>query len=153
MNHYSIYWIKEEFARFFYYRSDILCRFIKSYHRQQNREDLEKQFQYITMDMPANLLISHILKNQSSNVRIENKEEFLVIDEGTRNISLHIEQKRINFRGDIIHDAESLLFPALRSYQPYFFVVGELEFDFGWVSPVLQLKGTDKARQVLYSYL
>ncbi|WP_010530716.1 sporulation inhibitor of replication protein SirA [Lentibacillus jeotgali] len=153
MNHYSIYWIKEEFARFFYFRSDILCRFIKSYHHQQNREDLEKQFQYITMDLPENLLLSHILENQSSHVMVENNEGSLAIREGTRNISLHIEQKRINFRGDIINDAEDLLFPALRLYQPYFFVVGEAENDFGWVSPVLQLKGNDKAGQVLYSYL
>ncbi|GGJ84839.1 hypothetical protein GCM10007063_04210 [Lentibacillus kapialis] len=153
MNHYSIYWIKEEFARFFYYRSDILCRFIKSYHRLQNREDLKRQFQYITIDMPEDALISHILNNQPSNARIENNEQFLVIEKGTCNISLHIEQKRIKFLGDIIHDAEGLLFPALRTYQPYFFVVGQAEYDFGWISPVLQLKGNDKAGQVLYSYL
>ncbi|WP_167751294.1 sporulation inhibitor of replication protein SirA [Lentibacillus salicampi] len=153
MNHYAIYWVKEEFAHFFYYRSDILCRFIKSYYRNPNREDLKRQFQYITMDMPESLLVSHIMKHQSPHVGFKNENGLLYIHEGTNMISLHIEQKRINFRGDIIHDAEGLLFPALRTYQPYFFVVGDQPYDFGWISPVLQLKGHDKSGQVLYSYV
>src|SRR5699024_12052297 len=81
LNHYAIYWIKEEFAHFFYYRSDILCRFIKSYYRYQNREDLKKQFQYITVDMPQNLLIAHIMKHQPAHISIKNEDGFLHLHE------------------------------------------------------------------------
>ncbi|SFA75680.1 Protein of unknown function [Lentibacillus halodurans] len=153
MNHYSIYWIKEEFAHFFYYRSDVLYRFIKSYDSHQNREDLSMQFKYITMDIPENLLISHIMKYHPSHVTTELEANSLKIYEDMRYISLHIEEKRINFRGDIIHDAEDLLFPALRSFQPYFFVVGDHRYDFGWISPVSLGKNKDETGQVLYSYL
>lgn len=153
MNHYSIYWIKEEFAHFFYYRSDVLYRFIKSYDRHPKRSDLSRQFHYITMDMPEEILISHIVQYHPSRSSIKAENDSLKIYEDMRYISLHIEKKRINFRGDIIYDAEDLLFPALRSFHPYFFVVGHRSDNFGWISPVTQGKNKDKPGQVLYSYV
>ncbi|WP_176447040.1 sporulation inhibitor of replication protein SirA [Lentibacillus sp. CBA3610] len=153
MNHYAIYWIKEEFAHFFYYRSDVLYRFIKSYEYDQNREDLAMQFRYITIDIPEELLISRIMKYQPQQADTKVEANSVKIHENMRYISLHMEQKRINFRGDIIHDAEDLLFPALRSFQPYFFVVGDRPYDFGWISPVGMGKYKDRGGQVLYSYL
>ncbi|RYG71411.1 sporulation inhibitor of replication protein SirA [Lentibacillus lipolyticus] len=153
LNHYSIYWIKEEFAHFFYYRSEILCRFIKSYEQDQGREDLASQFQYITHDFPRTSLIAHIMDCLSSNTNMKKEDGLLKLYENERYISLHMEKKRINFRSDIIHDAEELLFPALRSFQPYLFVVGNNTEDFGWVSPVCQLTEKDRPGQVLYSCL
>ncbi|MFD2760302.1 sporulation inhibitor of replication protein SirA [Lentibacillus juripiscarius] len=153
MNHYSIYWIREEFAHFFYYRSEILCRFIKSYEQNQGREDLVSQFQYITHDFPQTSLIAHIIGSLPSRTNMKQEDGLLKVYEGERYISLHMERKRINFRSDIIHDAEELLFPALRSFQPYLFVVGNNTEDFGWISPVIQLTEKDKPGQVLYSCL
>ncbi|TMN23654.1 sporulation inhibitor of replication protein SirA [Lentibacillus cibarius] len=153
LNHYSIYWIKEEFAQFFYYRSEILCRFIKSYEHNQSREDLVKQFGYITLEFPQTSLIAHIMDYLPHNMSMQKKGDLLKIYDGNRYISLHMEEKRINFRSDIIHDAEEILFPALRSFHPYLFVVGNDTEDFGWISPVRQVTKRDKLGQALYSCL
>ncbi|WP_343753241.1 sporulation inhibitor of replication protein SirA [Lentibacillus halophilus] len=154
MNHYSIYWIRKEFAHFFYYKSEILYRFIKSYEHDRNREDLASQFQYITQTFPCSLLTTHITEClPSDTVAIKNNDLLNIYANDERYISLHMEKKRINFRSDIIYDAEDLLFPALRSFQPYLFVVGNNTEDFGWVSPVCRLTKMDKIGQVLYSCL
>ncbi len=132
MNHYSIYWIREEFAHFFYYRSEILCRFIKSYEQNQGREDLVSQFQYITHDFPQTSLIAHIIGSLPSRTNMKQEDGLLKVYEGERYISLHMERKRINFRSDIIHDAEELLFPALRSFSAVF-VCGREQYRGFWL--------------------
>ncbi|MFD1360461.1 sporulation inhibitor of replication protein SirA [Lentibacillus salinarum] len=153
MNHYTIYWVKEEFARFFYYRSDVLYRFLKSYEQHQSREIIARQFHYITLDIPEDMLISNIMQSHPSHANLITEGNSIKIYQEKRCISLHIEQKRINFRGNIIYDAEDLLFPALRSIHPYFFVVGAHPYDFGWIAPVTLERNMDKHEQVLYSHL
>ncbi|SFD78529.1 Protein of unknown function [Lentibacillus persicus] len=153
MNNYTIYWIKEEFALFFYHRSDVLYRFIKDYESDQYRDDLAMQLQYITIDLPKTKIVSRILKQLPSTVHTEEEAGTLYIYRDLKCISLHIEEKRINFRGDIIHDGEDLLFPVLRSLQPYFYVAGQDSYNSGWISPIRQNKVGQRTGQVLYSYL
>ncbi|ALX47846.1 sporulation inhibitor of replication protein SirA [Lentibacillus amyloliquefaciens] len=153
MNQYTIYWIKEEFALFFYHRSDVLYRFIKSYESDQYRDDLAMQFKYITIDIPQDNLISKIKEHVPSTAHVDVKSDTIKIYRDMQFMSLHIEEKRIKFRGDIIHDGEDLLFPVLRSFQPYFFVAGYNTYNSGWISPIRQYKGKSKTGQVLYSYL
>lgn len=152
LNHYSIYWIKEEFAHHFFHNSEVLYRFIKEYQMNKNREDLERQYEYITLDFPKSSLISHITNNHPNNSNMKVEGNRLKIYKDIQYISLHIQKKKINFRSEMIHDAEELLFPALRLFQPYLFIVGNDLRNYGWISPVIQGK-KNKTGQVLYSYL
>ncbi|MGP4107077.1 sporulation inhibitor of replication protein SirA [Virgibacillus sp. L01] len=152
MNHYSIYWIKEEFAHHFFHSSDVLYRFIKEYQKNKNREDLKRQYEYITMNFPKSSLISHITDNHPISSCLRAEGDRLNIYNDIQYISLHIQKKKINFRSEMIHDAEELLFPALRLFQPYLFIVGNDLNNYGWISPVTQRKKNKKG-QVLYSYL
>ncbi|MFC4557223.1 sporulation inhibitor of replication protein SirA [Virgibacillus kekensis] len=153
MNHYSIYWIKEEFARHFFYRGDIVYRFIKDYQVNGHRGDLKSQFDYVTREFSCSDIITHIRKNNTcSKLSMEVEGDFLKIWSKRRYISLHIEKKRINFRSEIILDAEETLFPTLRSFHPHLFVMGEDSTNYGWISPVGQ-EDEDEIRQALYSFL
>ncbi|GAA0611774.1 sporulation inhibitor of replication protein SirA [Virgibacillus siamensis] len=152
MNQYSIYWIKEEFAHHFFHKSHILYRFLTAYQMEENREDLTKQFEFITNSFPKNKLISHLSHIKSDNVHVRWENNNVEIWKDMQYISLHIHQKHINFRSEILHDAENLLFPALRLFQPVLFIMSNNVDHYGWLSPVIQRK-KDKTEQVLYSYL
>ncbi|WP_164668899.1 sporulation inhibitor of replication protein SirA [Virgibacillus doumboii] len=152
MNHYSIYWIKEEFAHYFFHKSDVLYRFIKDYENDKSREDLKKQFEYITMNFQKDSLIAHLNDNYSETTNLKAKEDCLQIYKDMKYISLHIHNKHLNFHSEMLQDAEDLLFPALRQFQPYLFIVGNNLHNYGWISPVSPGK-KDRKEQVLYSYL
>lgn len=152
MNQYTIYWIKEEFAHHFFHKSHILYRFLEAYQTEQNREDLRKQFEFITNTIPKKELIIHLSNNHPADVHVNWDENRFEIWKDMQYISLHMHQKHINFRSEILHDAEQLLFPALRLFQPVMFIMCSNVDHYGWLSPVVQ-RGKDKTEQVLYSYL
>lgn len=152
LNHYSIYWIKEEFAHHFYYKSNVLYQFIKEYENNKNRGDLKNQFAYITMEFRKPLLISHLKENYPENTELKAAGDGLQICRDMQYISLHIHNKHLNFRSEMLQDAEELLFPALRQFQSYLFIAGNDLENYGWISPVTRRK-KDIEKQMLYSYL
>ncbi|MFD2045744.1 sporulation inhibitor of replication protein SirA [Ornithinibacillus salinisoli] len=151
MKEYSIYWIKEEFAAHFFYKSDILYRFIKSYLLHETREDLSLQFEYITNNFPNASIISHIKKHVPNNISYQINGNDIKIKDDSQYITLHIYEKHIKFRCESLQGAEKLLFPVLRLIYPFLFIVDEEGSNFGWISPVTTSM-MHHDRQVLYSY-
>ena len=148
MKEYSIYLIKEEFAKHYYYKSDILYRFLREYHIKQSRKDLVTQFNFITESFPKDSLLSQLLR-QSKNT-FNKKRNGGIIELGNKHsfISLHIDEKQIKFRCETLQDAESLLFPVLRRFHPFIFIIDNQYENFGWISPV---RTSYNVEQVLYS--
>lgn len=66
-------------------------------------------------------------------------------------VFLQLHEHYLTFYCDTISDAENILFPFLRLFHPYLFVVGISVDDYGWMTPVT--KNHSPSRQVLYSYL
>ncbi|MEC5422599.1 sporulation inhibitor of replication protein SirA [Virgibacillus sp. C22-A2] len=149
---YSVFWIREEIANHYYRKSDILFRFLRDYQNSKNREDLESQYFYITNTFPSDKLISHIEDYYTHDIRIEIKGTSIKIYRNLRCISLHIERKHLKFRCKTLQDAEELLFPMLRCFQPLLFITGNNLSNFGWISPMI-LTSNYQSEQVLYSYL
>lgn len=148
MIEYNVFWIKEEFAYHYFYKSDILYRFIKSYQNNKSRQDLSSQYNYITNVFPKNTLVSHL--HQDKQIQIAMKDYQLKIYNKERHIYLQIEEKYLTFYCHSLHDAEELLFPSLRLFHPLLFVVGTYVEDYGWITSIV--KNNYKLRQVLYSY-
>ncbi|SHF53801.1 sporulation inhibitor of replication protein SirA [Ornithinibacillus halophilus] len=153
MKEYSIFSIKEEFARRYFYKSDLLFRFIKTYYSEMDRKDLSLQFKYITNHFQSTSMITHIKKQlmKQNSAHIQQIDTNLYqINQGHDYITLHVSEKQIKFRCESIQNAEKLLFPSLRLYYPYLFVVDHNYQNYGWVSPVSS-KITYTREQVLYS--
>ncbi|HEX6593552.1 MAG TPA: sporulation inhibitor of replication protein SirA [Bacillota bacterium] len=152
MKVYDAYLIKKEFAEHYFYRADILCRFIKAYENDPTRDDLARQFAYITNRFPK-AFFSHI-KNDYLNKNNFNKINDYQLEIYCKNhhIALHLSEKKLRFLCESIHDAEALLFPPLRSLYPYLFIVGEEMNDYGWMEPIREKLPFIKKEQVLYSY-
>ncbi|GAB3066635.1 sporulation inhibitor of replication protein SirA [Virgibacillus ainsalahensis] len=152
MYEYSVFWIREQIAKNYFYKSDILYRFINDYQHNQNRTDLKRQFNYITHNFSQHNIISYIKRYYSDTNKVQITKSQIEIIEGNKLITLHVSKKHIKFSCETLQDAEDLLFPMLRSLQPILFIVGVNIENFGWISPV-QRVSKSQDEQVLYSYL
>ncbi|WP_042144657.1 sporulation inhibitor of replication protein SirA [Paucisalibacillus sp. EB02] len=150
MKEYKIYWIKEEFAKHYYYKSDILYRFLREFHNKQYRVDLVSQFNFITESFPKDLLMFQLLRQPKNKLQSDHTFDKIELENKHSFISLHIEEKQIKFRCETLQDAETLLFPALRRFHPYLFIIDDYYENYGWISPVRTSVGYNN-EQVLYS--
>ncbi|WP_158701740.1 sporulation inhibitor of replication protein SirA [Lentibacillus sp. Marseille-P4043] len=151
MGNYSIYWIKEEFAYRYFHKSGILYRFLKEYQTNTERTDLKNQFNYITKSFPAASLLTHIKNHLQTRKNIMVNGKYIeMFTNDSHYITLHIQEKQINFRCEMLHDAEKLLFPALRSFHPCLFIVGNDLDNYGWIS-LVSMERAYLHGQVLYS--
>ncbi|WP_284140046.1 MULTISPECIES: sporulation inhibitor of replication protein SirA [unclassified Virgibacillus] len=148
MQSYSIYWIKEEFAVHYFYKSDLLYRFLKAYEQDKEREDYALQYEFITNEFDADLILSHL----RDNIEVQKRSNAHQLSTDSRCLTLHMRKKQIKFQCQTIHEAENMLFPFLRQVHPYLFVIGNNPVRYGWISPSL-LNSKHIAEEVLYSYL
>ncbi|MDY0408228.1 sporulation inhibitor of replication protein SirA [Virgibacillus soli] len=150
MDVYSIYWIKEEIADHYFYKSDYLYRFFKAYEAEPNRPDLAAQFAFITKDLLKEKIMQDMLNFPYDDVTIHRKHHHIELVASKNYITLHMYEKHIKFLCPSLHDAEKLLFPVLKQFHPYLFIVGRNQYNYGWISLA---KPTTNYEQVLYSLL
>lgn len=148
VNKYSIFWIKEEVAQRYFYKSDILYRFLKSYQSNKGRQDLSKQYNYITHNFPEEALIEHIKKNNHSiSIKTLSDKQKMTLYKNNQYILLYVYDSHLTFLSKSLHEAEYLLFPILRTFHPLLFIMSHTHINYGWISPVPNIKY--KNRQVL----
>ncbi|UJL48017.1 sporulation inhibitor of replication protein SirA [Virgibacillus sp. NKC19-16] len=151
MYEYSIFWIKEDVAKHYFYKSGILYRFMRDYQKNQNRADLKIQHDYIINRFPKNILISHIKRYCRENyIVFQLERSHIQLHKNKQLISLHISEKHLKFRCETLEDAEEFLFPMLRQFQPILFIIGNNIENYGWISPI-PYSGNYYSEQVLYS--
>ncbi|HLR01525.1 MAG TPA: sporulation inhibitor of replication protein SirA [Virgibacillus sp.] len=146
---YTIIRVKEEIARHYFQKSELLYRFFMAYKYNRHERYLKRQYHYITKDFSRNTVINQLDIGDVDHI---NKQgDPFEISSGKNNIALHVSKKHIRFCCDTMQDAETLLFIPLRKVYPYLFVVCNDYVNYGWVSPILD-KDQQKRKQVLYSY-
>ena len=150
MYEYSIYRISEEIARHYYRKSDLLYRFLKEYQSDTERLYLQAQYIYITQYISQALLESDIKKYVPTDVYYQFNRKQIEIYNKNKSITLQINNNCIHFRCESLHDAEDFLFPVLRIFEPFLFVVNHSLENYGWISPITKTKQYEE-NQVLYS--
>jgi len=155
LKEYHIYYIKDEFADHYYFKCDLLFRFIQAYHEEKDRPDLASQFNYITNKFPEDLIqaIKSKLKRTSSYFVDNESPNCLKIQSGNRQLILFIYKEEMIMQCDSLHDAEVILFPSLRGVYPCLFIIGPLVNEYGWISPEINKFPSLEKEEVLYSYL
>ncbi|GEN30518.1 hypothetical protein HNQ35_001149 [Cerasibacillus quisquiliarum] len=150
MRIYSIYWIKETFTKHFFYKSDIVYRFIKTYHATK-RDDLVKQFHYITHSFSQTKVHSQLNKHLSNNYQIQYEGNSIMISSSDKTITLYIFEKYIVLYCQSLADAETILFPIFRLLDFNFFILSHTHHHFGWMSSLMDKKDKISRNEVLYS--
>lgn len=152
MNEYLVFWIKEEFAFHYFYKNDVLYRFLVLYQKNKDRQDLLTQYDHITNVLPKHTIISHLKRFHPNRVSSKYHSNQLEINYETQHLTLYVYKKHLRFYCKTLQDAEELLFPTLRLFQPFLFVMGKKSRgDYGWISPVTKKRKYNNG-QVLYSY-
>lgn len=148
MNKYSIYWIKQEVAEHYFYKSDVLYRFLKSYQHDQNRQDLSTQYRYITHSFHEAHLAEHIkMYDHHVSIKTHWNDQKMTLSKNNQYILLQIDHSHLTCVSTSLHDAEAMLFSILRTFNPLLFIISHTENNYGWISPVTHTKY--KNRQVL----
>lgn len=152
LKRYFVYSIKEEFAYHYFYKNDILYRFLSAYQENKDRWDLSLQYDYITNKFPSNMLISHLQRGYNQTVQAKSAKNEFEIYNHQHHLTLHIHEKHITIYCETLYDAEELLFPTLRVFQPLLFVMcRSSQEEYGWISPVTKNRKYNNG-QILYSY-
>lgn len=151
MNEYSIYWIKEEVAQQYFYKSDILYRFLTEMEANHSRRELRAQYKYISHALKLSDIQSYLSKHFPEYNCESTKEGHLQIRRKGKSVVLYSERDSIHFRCKNLQEAAALLFPVLQSLHPFLFVLGNNVPEYGWISPNKKKSGIQN-RQVLYSY-
>lgn len=153
MNEYYVYCIKEEFADYYFYKCDLLYRFLKRFQETKERPDLVDQFNYITIEYPVHLLTYiHPNLKETPSIKIAQKDNQLHLFTDSGYLVVYLEKNRLIVRCTSLQDAETILFPALKSFYPYLFIIGMNVDEYGWMSPHILKKSFLKEKQILYSY-
>ncbi|WP_339231106.1 sporulation inhibitor of replication protein SirA [Oceanobacillus sp. FSL K6-2867] len=149
---YAIYWIKEDVARSYFHKCDILYRFFKEYEANPTREDLKAQYIYITHHIPLQTIAAQLNVQAFEHISIKTDGHMLYLNKNEITICLYAENGHLYFRCTELEEAAMLLFPMLRNCHPFVFVQGKNVSNYGWISPITQ-NNHIRMRQILYSRL
>lgn len=134
MTEYSVFWIEEEFFSHYYYRSDILFRFIRDYQYDGSRIDLCSQFHFITRYLPYTSLVTHIKRYHSGSLEIHIEGNRIRLKNNFYSLVLSIHKKQLVVRCPSLENAECLLFEPLRSFHPSLFIIEKDLKNYGWIA-------------------
>ncbi|MDY0396449.1 sporulation inhibitor of replication protein SirA [Virgibacillus halophilus] len=124
MQMYAIFWIKDEFAHHYFYKVDLLNQFLKSVATDRQDALLAMQVREITHCFDADAFLHHIYSQLHCGSHVQVDDNQITIYSDKHFITLHIEKNQIKFLCQTLTEAESLLFPLLRSFHPFFVCVG-----------------------------
>src|SRR5699024_7400693 len=148
---YTVFSIRDEFAKRYFYKSDILFRFLKDAPEADNKA-IKKQFDYITNSFTTSDIVSRLSDINEASLRVNDAENELTIEATDYTIYISVFDKYLTFTYDQTYQTEELLYNTLRNICPYIFIINrKREGHYGWVSP-LQQNLRYKSGQLLYSF-
>lgn len=145
---YSIFCIKSEIASHYFYKSDILYRFLKGYREKRSLSFIQLQYKYITEQITLDMLANYLQINKKQSV-IEKREKYIRLFSNNKQLSVYGDERHLTLMCDSIEDAESYLFPAFRELPYYFFAINHRTNDYGWLTSFKMNEMISK--QTLYS--
>lgn len=135
---YHVYYMKEKVAQHFYYKSELLFQFLKTYHRKRTKKEVQNQFCYVTKEINVERCTS-FLQDLARYVYVsEVKPNHFYLHDAGKSVDIHVENTHITITCDSIHDAEHLLFEPLRSFPIHVFVAHAHKNISGWISTLKQ---------------
>ncbi|CQR47599.1 hypothetical protein BN1058_01926 [Paraliobacillus sp. PM-2] len=134
MQRYYMFFLEQDVQMSYFYKSDILCRFFRSFLTQPNREDLQEQFRYITRLIKFDDLF-HFIENE---IPIQSSTLFNHFHRSEIDSisSPNIEHRWVEVEFDSLQRAYTLFFQWLEQFDSCCFVVEKNGNNYGWLSPM-----------------
>ncbi|WP_226034855.1 sporulation inhibitor of replication protein SirA [Aquibacillus saliphilus] len=137
MHEYSTFWIKEEFHYNYFFKPDILCRFLINYiSNYDHNGGMQSQFNYITHNIPYNQLVTHIKNYHKYEVEmVINRNKIDLIKDG-KTLTLYINNRNLIILSNSQEEVDDLIFQPLKAFNSSFFVIELGTDNSGWITPM-----------------
>ncbi|QTM99503.1 sporulation inhibitor of replication protein SirA [Sediminibacillus dalangtanensis] len=152
MPNYSIFLVNSEFANHYYYRSEILYRFLRKFDVYPVDSINYKQSRYVTSEIPVRELMDYLALCHSGENAFEKKGNVLRIEGQSDVAELLIAGTCIYGSSSSFSGAEKLLFQYFRRFNSRFFIIEYDSDNYGWISPIGK-RHKDLNTRLLYSLL
>ncbi|WP_407271488.1 sporulation inhibitor of replication protein SirA [Radiobacillus sp. PE A8.2] len=133
MHKYAMFWIKEEFCYQYYYKSDVLHRFLNQCLTNRSIV-LDTQFNYVTQPISFTQLLKHI-KNFHLHIKIDQDGNTMTLKKHGQSLCIHIEERYLMIDCNTVQEADNLLFQPLISFHRNFFIIEKGTINNGWIAP------------------
>jgi outer membrane protein assembly factor BamB len=140
---YHIYWIKDEFAYYFYGREKVFYNLFYDWMHSKGEYKgiLDLQVKYITQDLPV-MQLFRLLRQKLSWQKgfIVEGNTYRLESAGKNESTLEIQSEKMVLKASGSYDSETLFFESLRNFNGRLLA---LDFDngrFGWVKPLKERK-------------
>ncbi|WP_186577373.1 sporulation inhibitor of replication protein SirA [Aquibacillus kalidii] len=136
MQKYTIFWIEQEFCYHYFYKSEILFRFLNEYMNNNSRNDLQSQFDFITKSIPYSNLVTHIQRFHGNQIELKVNGRKIDLIKNNNKVTLYLKERSMIIKCTSVQEADFLLFGALKMFDPSFFIVENGSTNSGWITPV-----------------
>lgn len=144
MRHYFIYILEPEIAKSYYGKEQLIFQLFSQGEQINNplTKIVEKQICYITRTIPSLQLKKHLdhqLKNRKEYYVSE--EQYFINSQTLQSkavLTLHKHMLSLSVSGS--YHAEAIFFEVLRKFHPCFFALDFENNNYGWLTPVKQVK-------------
>lgn len=140
---YHIYWIKDEFAFYFYGREKVFYHLFYDwmYSNGEYKGILDLQVQYITEELPVMQLYRLIRQNLSRQKGFTVEGNTYRIESTEKNGStLEIQSTKMLLKASGSYDSEMLFFESLKNFNGRLLALDFNNGRFGWVKPLKERK-------------
>ncbi|MRH42617.1 sporulation inhibitor of replication protein SirA [Aquibacillus halophilus] len=137
MHKYSVFWIKEEFHYNYFYKPDILYRFLNEYvNNSIPSKYLDSQFNYITHTISYNSLLEHLRQYHNYQININASSNRMDCNIGDKSLNIYIKRRNLVIESNSVEEVDTLVFQPLKNISSSFFVIELGTTNSGWITPV-----------------
>lgn len=139
MRCYQIYWIKDEFASFFYGREKAFYHLFNDWMHSKGdyKRILDLQVNYITKQLPVMQLYRMLHQNLSRHKGFTAEDSvyrLVTTEKNASTLEIHLEKMVLKATGS--YDAETLFFEYLRNFDGRLIALDLENGRYGWVKPL-----------------
>ncbi|MEI5906733.1 sporulation inhibitor of replication protein SirA [Bacillus spongiae] len=140
---FSIYWIQDEVAAYFYGRERLFFTLFNDYQQAEGvlKQMLKQQIEYITKPLPY--LLTHRLIQQCllQKKLLQNKNQYLIhYPEYNSSACLEIYDRCFHIHAEGMYDAEAVFFEILKKFEGKLLAIDLENEQFGWIKPIKERK-------------
>ncbi|MET3682226.1 hypothetical protein ABID56_000305 [Alkalibacillus flavidus] len=136
MYQYSLYFFEPDYAYHFYYKVDVLYRFIKEQLHEPQTDTSKRQADHILVKPDCHLVIDQLLTEEMDKSYLELANDQFELKNSDGNITVQQHGYALTVFAPSLLEADAIVFEAIKRCYRYTFVVNFQTEECGWVLPL-----------------
>ncbi|MCP8616424.1 sporulation inhibitor of replication protein SirA [Salirhabdus salicampi] len=132
----SLFWIREEFAKHYFHKSDLLYAFLREYKKEHADQTYNRQFDFITKDIPFAKISRYLHDKLKGSAKVHIGINHISIEHQNLQMAIQCDRKEWTILCSSMEEAELMLFEYMRGFHTSFFVMDVHNHQYGWLAPI-----------------